>query len=103
MADFAEIALRKVLERFKFHGMDIERGITYHSAFSIEQWRDEFNKPYGAPFGIFQHRDPLGSISQPHTTKVKNVLHVGNPRSIPLTLLDGVSLAELIENSLDMS
>lgn len=103
MADFAEIALRKVLERFKFHDMDIERSIKYHSAFSIEQWREEFNKPHGAPFGIFQHRDPLGSISQPHTTKVKNVLHVGNPRSIPLTLLDGLSLAELIENSLDIS
>ncbi|MFC1849832.1 hypothetical protein ACFL27_06450 [candidate division CSSED10-310 bacterium] len=49
-----------------------------------------------SPFGILQHVDPLSSISPRHTTRVKNLLHVGIPRAIAMTILDGVAVADLI-------
>ena len=95
--DMPEMAYNVVLKRFAQHGFAIEeRKIRHLSFFNIDQWRDTYNKPFAAPFGLYQHVDPIGSISPSNKTKLKNLYHVGIQRAIPMTILDGVSLADTI-------
>ena len=96
MKEFGHKAYDILLERLGQQGIELK--VIHKTIFTLSDWRNTFNLPFGAPFGRKAGLlNALSNLRPPLVIRgIQNLYKVGNATGTPTTLLHALHLSNII-------